>query len=68
MIMDNFYINMIGLLKERIYFGKIREDKVSALLLDLGKEIDRCRVYNEPSTELERLYDDALWLKCEISK
>lgn len=66
MIMDNFYIKMIDLLKEQISFGTIKEDKASALLLDLGKEIDRCKVYNEPCAGLEKLYNDALWLKSVI--
>ena len=59
---------MIDLLKQQISIGIVNDNDVSALLLGLGKEIDRCRVYNEPSAELERLYDDALWLKCETIK
>lgn len=66
--MGRYYENMIDLLKRQISIGKVNDNEVSALLLSLGKEIDRCRVYNEPSVELERLYDDALWLKCETIK
>ena len=65
--MGRYYENMIDLLKRQISIGKANDNEVSALLLSLGKEIDRCRVYNKPSEELERLYDDALWLKCEIA-
>lgn len=66
--MGRYYENMIDLLKRQISIGKVNDNEVSALLLSLGKEIDRCRVYNEPNAELERLYDDALWLKCETIK
>ena len=66
--MDMVYRKMIELLKEKISFGSVSEKETSELLLGLGKEIDRCRVYNEPCAELERLYDDALWLKCETIK
>lgn len=66
--MGRYYETMIGLLKQQISIGKVNDNEVSALLLSLSKEIDRCRVYNEPSAELEKLYDDALWLKCETIK
>lgn len=64
--MGSYYEKMIDLLKQEISIGKVNGNEVSALLLSLGKEIDRCRVYNEPSVELEMLYDNALWLKCEM--
>lgn len=64
--MNKYYINMINLLKEQISSGKVNDNKVSSLLLGLGKEIDRCKVYNKPSAELEYLYDNALWLKCKV--
>ena len=66
--MDVFYRNMIDLLKQQVVLGNVNDNDVSALLLNLGKEIDRCKVYNKPSAGFEKLYDDALWLKCEISK
>lgn len=54
---------------QRAYIkNELSDNVVSALLLKIGKEIDRCRVYNEPSAELEKLYDNALWLKCETIK
>jgi hypothetical protein len=43
--------------------GKARE-----LLLQTGKEIDRCKVNNQPIAELEYIYETALWLKSEIIK
>ena len=56
------YENMIDLLKQQISCGKVSDNKVSDLLLYIGKEIDRCKVYDKPSSELEILYNDALWL------
>lgn len=66
--MDGFYRKMIDLLKRQLSFGSISDSEISVLLFDLGKEIDRCKAYDKPCAELERLYGDALWLKCEISK
>jgi hypothetical protein len=64
--MNKYYRNMIDLLKQQISSGKVNDNEVSALLLALGKEIDRCKVYNKPNAELESLYEDALWLKYYI--
>lgn len=64
--MGRYYEKMIDLLKQQVLIGKANDNEVSALLLSLGKEIDRCKVYNKPSAELEKIYNDALWLKCEI--
>ena len=66
--MGRYYEKMIDLLKQQISIGKANDNEVSSLLLSLGKEIDRCKVYKEPSAELERLYNDALWLKCKTIK
>lgn len=67
MKMPSLYWDFID--AQRAYIkNELSDNAVSALLLKIGKEIDRCRVYNEPNAELERLYDDALWLKCETIK
>ena len=42
--------------------------KADELLLQTGKEIDRCKVNNQPTAELEYLYNKVLWLKSEIIK
>ena len=42
--------------------------KADELLLQTGKEIDRCKVNNQPTAELEYLYNTVLWLKSEIIK
>ena len=36
--------------------------------INIAKEIDRCKVNNKPCFVLERLYEEIVWLKCEISK
>lgn len=65
--MNEYYRNMIETLKHQICSGRVSDNEVSALLLGLGKEIDRCKVYNQPYAELEALYDDALWI-CGLQK
>ncbi len=42
--------------------------KADELLLQTGKEIDRCKVNNQPTAEIEYIYDIILWLKSEIIK
>lgn len=66
--MDEYYIKMIDLLKQQITSGKVNDGDISALLLKLGKDIDRCKVNQEPCLALERLYEEVMWLKCEVSK
>jgi hypothetical protein len=50
------YINKEGLLKE----------KASELVMQIGMAIDRAKIANQPTTELEYLQDTALWLKTQI--
>ena len=49
-------------LKYQVSFCSVPSDMKSSLLLELGKEIDRRKVYNEPTQEIEALYQDALSL------
>lgn len=62
------YLTFVQYLKKKIQDEPISEQEVSDFALDIAKEIDRCKVYNEPCLVLERLYEEVLWLKCEISK
>lgn len=62
------YLTFVLYLKKKIQNEPISEQEVSAFALDIAKEIDRCKVNNEPCLVLERLYEEVLWLKCEISK
>lgn len=52
----------MDLMKSIINGGEILSEKARELLLQTGKELDRCKVYNEPTSEIEYLYDTALWL------
>lgn len=60
--MERFYRETIELMKRQLSSGETDADKAYALLLGLGKEIDRRKVYDEPAEDVERLYEDTLWL------
>lgn len=57
---------LIDLMKSAIKKEDLLKEKTSELILQIGKETDRCKVNNEPTAELEYLYETALWLKSEI--
>ena len=57
---------LIDLMKSAINQEALLQEKASELILQIGKEIDRCKVNNEPTAELEYLYETALWLKSDI--
>ena len=61
--MENWNRKVIDALNYQISFGSVPSDMKSSLLLELGKEIDRRKVYNEPTHKIEALYQDALSLK-----
>ncbi len=52
----------IDLMKSVINHDENLSGKARELLLQAGKEFDRCKVNNEPTSEIEYLYDTALWL------
>lgn len=62
----SFYL--IDLMKSVINNEENLTEKADELLLQIGKEIDRCKVNNQPIAELEYIYEIALWLKSEIIK
>lgn len=62
----SFYL--IDLMKSVINNEEHLIEKANELLLQTGKEIDRCKVNNQPTAELEYIYEAALWLKSEIIK
>lgn len=41
-------------------------EEVGRLILEIGKEIDRAKVDNRSTLILDRLHDEALFLKSEI--
>ena len=56
----------IDLMKSLINGEENLSEKARELLLQTGKEFDRCKVNNEPTSEIEYLYDTALWLSEKI--
>lgn len=56
----------IQYLKMKIQHESLSWQEVSDFALGIAKEIDRRRVRNEPCFLLERLYNEAIWLKCEL--
>lgn len=59
---------LIDLMKSAILKEPLIVEKANELLLQTGKEIDRCKVNNQPIVELEYIYETTLWLKSEIIK
>ncbi len=57
---------LIDLMKSVIKKKDLLPEKASELVLQIGKEIDRCKVNNQPTAELEYLYEVSLWLKSEV--
>ena len=56
----------IDLMKSLINGEENLSGKARELLLQTGKEFDRCKVDNAPTEEIEYLYDTALWLSEQI--
>lgn len=56
----------IDLMKGIINHDDKLSEKASELLLQTGKEFDRCEVNNADMSEIEYLYDIALWLNEQI--
>lgn len=56
----------IDLMKSAINHDENLSGKARELLLQTGKEFDRCKVNNETTSEIEYLYDTALWLSEQI--
>ena len=57
---------LIDLMKSAVLKEPLIAEKVNELLLQTGKEFDRCKVNNEPTGEIEYIYDTALWLSEQI--
>ncbi len=59
---------LIDLMKSYIKKEDLLSEKSSEIILQIGTAIDRAKVANQPTAELEYLYETALWLKGEIEK
>ena len=57
---------LIDLMKSVIKKEDLVNEKATEFIAQVGKEIDRCKVNNQPTAELEYIYDTALWLKSEV--
>lgn len=58
---------VIDLLRSYI-INKVQKSDVDALIKQIAIIIDARKVKNEDAHELEALYDDVMWLKCDILK
>jgi len=56
---------IIDLLKDYISGSEIKE-RLDKAQKTLAVEIDRRKVNNEPCEEINALYEDIMWLKCEV--
>lgn len=68
MEIEETYLAFVQYLKKKMRNEPISEQEVADFALDIAKEIDRRKVYGEPCLVLERLYEEVLWLKSEVSK
>jgi len=59
---------LIDLMKSYIKKEDLLSEKSSEIVLQIGTAIDRAKVANQPTAELEYLYETALWLKGEIEQ
>ncbi len=62
----SFYL--IDLMKSYINKEDLLSEKSSEIILQIGTAIDRAKIANQPTAELEYLYETALWLKGEIEQ
>ena len=62
----SFYL--IDLMKSYIKKEDLLSEKSSEIVLQIGTAIDRAKIANQPTAELEYLYETALWLKGEIEQ
>lgn len=58
--------DVINVLKDLLAHRDVSTNALAGLQKTLGLELDRCKVNNLSTAELERLYDDVLWLQSEI--
>lgn len=61
-------IFLIDLMKSYICKEELLKEKASELVLQIGMELDRLKIADKPTDEIEYLYDKAIWLKGEIDK
>lgn len=57
---------LIDLMKSVIRKEDLLNEKADELIMQIGKEIDRLKVNNQPTDDIDFLHDTALWLKSEV--
>lgn len=63
--------NLIDLFKSYINGKEISETELNDLLVTIAIEIDNRKIKGDESeltAELEQLYSDAMWFKCNVMK
>lgn len=63
---ESLTLSTLDALHSVIADEKLSPDTVDELLLNLAKEIDRAKVRHESTLLLDRLYEEAMYLKTEI--
>ena len=62
LVLDTFKNAM----SEFVSTGKVNVEMLNEAQKRLSFELDRCKVCNLPCDEIERLYGDVKWLKCDL--
>ena len=57
---------LIDLMKSYINGDAPLDDKADVLVFEIGRQIVNCNANNEPTADLEYLYDTAEWLQSKI--
>lgn len=65
MVVNQFSATLIAIMKSAFVHDGSVNAKTTEFISQVGKELDRCKVYNLPTAELSYLYDTALWLKSQ---
>lgn len=60
------YFKLIDMMKCCLQGGIVPSAEIDSFILEMAKEIDKKKVLNEPTLIYERIYEELVWLKCEI--
>ena len=61
------YRKVIDTLKDALAHRDVSAEMLADVQKQLGFELDRCKVYNRSTDEIQRLYDDVLWLRANLA-
>ena len=57
---------VIDLMKDALAHRDVSAEMLADAQKQLAYELDRCKVNNRSTDEIQRLYDDVVWLRSEI--